>query len=117
MDAGGQTPGGLPFWCRELLQDLAGQAEGRSCQLHGQKHHALALQERQLQQITSHPHNLVAQGTLQIDITGKAHSDLADTCAEDASVKPDEEYTGPTSTLALQRATEAKRRRKCRGGQ
>ena len=66
MDAGGQTPCSLPFWCGGLLQNLAGHAEGRSCQLHGQKHHTLALQERQLQQITSHPHHLQAQMILKI---------------------------------------------------
>lgn len=74
MDAGGQTPGSLAFWCRGLLQNLAGQAEGRSCQLHGQKHQTLALQERQLQQITSHPHRLVAQMTLQISAYWKTTS-------------------------------------------
>lgn len=43
MNTGGQTPGSLPFWRRGLLQNLAGQAEDCSCQLHGQEHHTLAL--------------------------------------------------------------------------
>lgn len=60
MDAGGQTPGSFPLRRRGFLEDLAGQAEGSSSQLHGQEHHALALQERQLQQVPSHPHHLGA---------------------------------------------------------
>ena len=82
MHAGGQTPGSFAFRGRGLLQDLAGQIEGGSCQLHRQKHHTLALQERQLKQIASHPYHLVAQATGWGET-----SDLTDTCAEDTSIK------------------------------
>ena len=84
MDAGGQTPGSLSFWGRGLLQNLAGQAEGRSCELGGQKHHTLALEERQLQQIASHPHHLKAHTPLKLpylEITSQSH-DLEDVSIE-----------------------------------
>lgn len=81
MNAGGQTPSGLPFWCRGLLQNLTGQAEGCSCQLHRQENHTLALQKRQLKQVPSHPHPLVAQSTLQISTCRNNFTD------KDASLK------------------------------
>lgn len=58
VKAWGQTPGSVSFRCWGLLQNLAGQAQGGSCQVHRQEHHTLSLHQRQLQKITSHPNHL-----------------------------------------------------------
>lgn len=55
MDTGGNAPGRLSIWSGSFLEDPSGQSEGSTCQLSGQKHHTLHLQERQLQQIPGHP--------------------------------------------------------------
>lgn len=65
MKAWDQTPGSFSFRCWRLLQNLAGQTEGCSCQVHRQERHTLAVHQRQLQKITSHPNHLATPKTLQ----------------------------------------------------